>query len=113
MFSQNLSLFVWLTFKLYRYANICERLAGLIDEETLENEFIDTLLDLASDRVANVRFAVARAIRRLLEVGSFPNKADDLKNKLEILKQDKDKDVVFFATGELPNRSPPTKAVDS
>jgi len=99
--------FPWLTRRFYlRFANLCEKLVDTIDKKDMEADFLDTLLALSTDKVPNVRFVVAKAVKKLADStdGFSSSKADEIRSKLQALKQDKDGDVLYYATGDLPAR---------
>ena len=71
---------------------------SLCDEEPQVRESVaPMLLDLAEDRIPNVRLAVARALCELLrQEGAWPA-LEDLAGKLGGMQEDADADVAFFA----------------
>jgi hypothetical protein len=88
------------------YAQLCLRAIEQLEPAVFQADFLAPLLSLAGDRVANVRFTVAKAFKRMTEVEKYADlqESTEVKEVFEKLKSDKDADVVFFLTGTLPPR---------
>jgi len=81
-----------------QYIDIC---LNLQMNPSLSSEFekplLDAFLELARDRVPNVRLAFAKALRKMMEVDSFREKVPSCNQLLETLENDSDRDVVDAA----------------
>ena len=67
-------------------------------------EFLDALVDLAGDRVPNVRLALAKVLSNSLWNNSSLKTNPKVIQIREKLMADKTKDVVYFASHEIPTR---------
>lgn len=112
-------------FFFFRFILICAHLYTQIPIEIFREKFLPKLVSLATDRVANVRISLAKLLRQYIEIGSFffsliytfisndffffqtgEFKNDEkVKNALEKLKNDKDRDVRHFAEAEPKQKS--------
>lgn len=88
------------------FGQLCLRAIEQLSPATFEAEFLPQLLPLAGDRVANVRFTVAQALKRLEELEGFSavRERAEVQEVVNKLKGDKDADVVYYLTGQLPPR---------
>eukprot|EP01122_Echinamoeba_exundans_P007798 TRINITY_DN2473_c0_g1_i1.p1 TRINITY_DN2473_c0_g1~~TRINITY_DN2473_c0_g1_i1.p1 ORF type:complete len:587 (-),score=154.87 TRINITY_DN2473_c0_g1_i1:119-1879(-) len=88
------------------YAQLCLRAIEQLEPSVFQADFLAPLLSLAGDRVANVRFTVAKAFKRMTEIEKYAElkESTEVIEVFEKLKGDKDADVVFFLTGSLPPR---------
>lgn len=88
------------------YAQLCVRAIEQLEPSTFKVEFLNPLLSLAGDRVPNVRFTVAKALKTMTEYENYSELREEaeVKEAFEKLKSDKDADVIFHLTGQLPPR---------
>lgn len=85
------------------YANLCAKAAVLYDPVDYETELLSGLLALTTDKVPNVRFVAARAVRKLVTIEHFKTHTE-LLAAFNALSADGDQDVSFYASGRLPTR---------
>ena len=89
--------------------NACEGILSQLQDETVLNQFIPELEKLASDPVPNVRLSLSKLLQVFSSNGMFFHmfeyeyltanfsSRNDLRNIVNNLVDDKDKDVSFFA----------------
>jgi serine/threonine-protein phosphatase 4 regulatory subunit 1 len=85
------------------FASLCAKAATLYDPVDYETDLLPGLLALVKDKVPNVRFVAARALRKLVTVEHFKVNPEVVAAH-EALIVDDDQDVVFHASGRLPVR---------
>jgi hypothetical protein len=77
-----------------------------ISSEVFVSECLPSLLSLVSDKVPNVRLALARAVREtLMNTDHFLTERRDILDQLDsvltTLQSDRDRDVIYFAGGDV------------
>lgn len=82
------------------YALICEDLVDYVDAEVFKSKFLDSLIEFSGDKVPNVRLIVSRALSQKLLPHEEFGQLESVRQSLEKLKKDKDRDVAYFA--QLP-----------
>eukprot|EP01102_Stenamoeba_stenopodia_P000620 TRINITY_DN10595_c0_g1_i1.p1 TRINITY_DN10595_c0_g1~~TRINITY_DN10595_c0_g1_i1.p1 ORF type:complete len:617 (-),score=101.96 TRINITY_DN10595_c0_g1_i1:158-2008(-) len=87
------------------YALVCESLADSIDSACYKSKFLDTFVEFSRDKIPNVRLIVARALSQKLITHAEFGQLQKIKEALELLKKDKDRDVSYNAN--LPSPPPP------
>lgn len=85
------------------FASLCAKAVGVYDASDYETDLLPGLLAITTDKVANVRFVAAKAVRRLVTLDHFKNHAE-LQKAHQSLSGDKDQDVSFHASGRFPPR---------
>lgn len=81
--------------------NACALMAGEMKQATVTLEILPLVLEMATDHVANIRFNVAKALGQIA-VACLPDVfATQVKPVLEMLMNDQDRDVRFFAERTL------------
>jgi len=85
------------------FASMCESLVDQVDAELLEKHFLSHILNLASDRVPNVRFSMARVLaQKLAHQEKLEKHQLEIKAALKTLQLDNDSDVAFWAHFPTP-----------
>lgn len=85
------------------FASLCAKAAGVYDNNDYETDLLPGLLALANDKVPNVRFVAAKAVRRLAALEHFKDNAE-LQQAQRSLASDDDQDVNYHASGRYPPR---------
>ena len=80
-------------------------LAQSCGSELTQKVMLPTVLGLASDPVANVRFNVAKTLQKICPVVGSSALQSQVKPCLEKLNQDSDADVKFFSIEALESES--------
>lgn len=80
------------------FADACSRMIGPLSEEDFASVFLPLLVQLASDKIPNVRLVVAMALKDMTsewKPSLCAVEFEEMKNKLQ---KDADKDVSYYAT---------------
>lgn len=85
------------------YADLCAKASTLYNPTDYETDLLPGLLALTTDKVPNVRFVAARAVRKLVTVEHF-KQHPELLAAYNSLSGDNDQDVAFYASGKFPTR---------
>jgi serine/threonine-protein phosphatase 2A regulatory subunit A len=76
-------------------------MATEMEAETVMTEILPLVLEMAMDNVANIRFNVAKALEKIAVVCGPGVYTTEVRPVLEILVDDQDRDVRFFAEKAL------------
>lgn len=80
------------------FASICLHIPNYTDDDLFEKEFLDDLLRLAKDPVANVRLIVSKVLFSIRENTAI---AEQIADALKELECDKDSDVSYYAQNKV------------
>ena len=84
--------------------NVLQTLASVwkhFSDEAFSSKFVEILKKGAEDKIANVRFCTARIILSLKDEIDPSVFSEHISPLLEILKDDKDREVVYFVSKAL------------
>eukprot|EP01120_Amphizonella_sp_Union-15-10_P017402 TRINITY_DN964_c0_g1_i4.p1 TRINITY_DN964_c0_g1~~TRINITY_DN964_c0_g1_i4.p1 ORF type:complete len:787 (+),score=169.29 TRINITY_DN964_c0_g1_i4:71-2431(+) len=92
------------------FSHLCAEVLYQIDIQSFSDVFLPVLLNLKTDVVPNVRFTVANTLRVLLQHDKLKHHVEIIQ-ALQLLQQDKDRDVITSAkgNGDLPFEVVPDK----
>eukprot|EP01129_Flabellula_baltica_P003264 TRINITY_DN13063_c0_g1_i1.p1 TRINITY_DN13063_c0_g1~~TRINITY_DN13063_c0_g1_i1.p1 ORF type:complete len:560 (+),score=114.64 TRINITY_DN13063_c0_g1_i1:195-1874(+) len=81
------------------YPRICFSVAKVLEPEIFLSRFLPPMIELANDRVPNVRVSLAKNLTLMKENNLY---LDEISPTIEKLKLDSDRDVIFCAGGDPP-----------